>query len=148
MGWLSHCCFGFERLILIKTVKLNQFWVKTGHKMWSFEVGDFDIVTEKSKGTIWACTDSPWYGVWLILDSTRGFKSQNEFFESAKMWGPTEIRTRIVGFKVQSDSHYTIRPCFKIAISYIYSTSQIWFKESFKKVGQLKFHAQKLALTI
>ena len=24
--------------------------------------------------------------------------------------GPTEIRTRIVGFKVQSDSHYTIRP--------------------------------------
>ena len=27
-----------------------------------------------------------------------------------KNGGPTEIRTRIVGFKVQSDSHYTIRP--------------------------------------
>ena len=27
-----------------------------------------------------------------------------------KREGPTEIRTRIVGFKVQSDSHYTIRP--------------------------------------
>ena len=27
-----------------------------------------------------------------------------------KKWGSTEIRTRIVGFKVQSDSHYTIRP--------------------------------------
>ena len=30
------------------------------------------------------------------------------------MWpqkvGPTEIRTRVVGFKVQSDSHYTIGP--------------------------------------
>ena len=24
--------------------------------------------------------------------------------------GPTEIRTRVVGFKVQSDSHYTIGP--------------------------------------
>ena len=27
-----------------------------------------------------------------------------------KKLGPTEIRTRIAGFKVQSDSHYTIRP--------------------------------------
>ena len=30
--------------------------------------------------------------------------------ECYKNGGPTEIRTRIVGFKVQSDSHYTIRP--------------------------------------
>ena len=28
----------------------------------------------------------------------------------AKRVGPTEIRTRVVGFKVQSDSHYTIGP--------------------------------------
>ena len=28
----------------------------------------------------------------------------------AKRSGPTEIRTRVVGFKVQSDSHYTIGP--------------------------------------
>ena len=27
-----------------------------------------------------------------------------------KRQGPTEIRTRVVGFKVQSDSHYTIGP--------------------------------------
>ena len=31
-------------------------------------------------------------------------------FMAGKKRGPTEIRTRIVGFKVQSDSHYTIRP--------------------------------------
>ena len=33
-----------------------------------------------------------------------------EPIKMSKNEGPTEIRTRIVGFKVQSDSHYTIRP--------------------------------------
>ena len=33
----------------------------------------------------------------------------NQKLSSEKDRGPTEIRTRIVGFKVQSDSHYTIR---------------------------------------
>ena len=33
-----------------------------------------------------------------------------------KKLGPTEIRTRIVGFKVQSDSHYTIRPLEEISL--------------------------------
>ena len=31
-----------------------------------------------------------------------------------KKRGPTETRTRIVGFKVQSDSHYTIGPRQKV----------------------------------
>ena len=31
-------------------------------------------------------------------------------FEICKKEGPTEIRTRVAGFKVQSDSHYTIGP--------------------------------------
>ena len=31
-------------------------------------------------------------------------------FSCKKKRGPTEIRTRVVGFKVQSDSHYTIGP--------------------------------------
>ena len=43
-----------------------------------------------------------------------------------KLGGPTEIRTRIVGFKVQSDSHYTIRPGFiphPLTIRFIFSQS-------------------------
>ena len=37
-------------------------------------------------------------------------RKNSKSLELVKKRGPTEIRTRIVGFKVQSDSHYTIRP--------------------------------------
>ena len=36
--------------------------------------------------------------------------AMNYFHDGGKREGPTEIRTRVVGFKVQSDSHYTIGP--------------------------------------
>ena len=35
-----------------------------------------------------------------------------DYITTRKKQGPTEIRTRIVGFKVQSDSHYTIGPLY------------------------------------
>ena len=34
------------------------------------------------------------------------FKKRKKYF-----WGPTEIWTRIAGFKVQSANHYTMGPC-------------------------------------
>ena len=41
------------------------------------------------------------------------------FVKVPKKWGSTEIRTRIVGFKVQSDSHYTIEPLFPFLTLFI-----------------------------
>ncbi len=34
------------------------------------------------------------------------------FAHKLMIQGPTGSRTRIEGFKVPSDNHYTIRPCF------------------------------------
>ena len=46
----------------------------------------------------------------IFLSLAKVLKTEAVQFQLRKSEGPTEIRTRIVGFKVQSDSHYTIRP--------------------------------------
>ena len=49
----------------------------------------------------------------------KGFATKEERKES----GPTEIRTRIAGFRVPSDNHYTIRPGFKATLLwYMFNT--------------------------
>ena len=82
------------------------------------ELKCIDKIAEKSKNTRAGpelAPDRPWYGFWFILPN----------IVNTKMWGPTEIRTRIVGFKVQSDSHYTIRPC-SMKTPYNHEIESLW----------------------
>ena len=45
------------------------------------------------------------YSIYFTLDRRK------RVFQEKKNEGPTEIWTRIAGFKVQSANHYTIEPC-------------------------------------
>ena len=70
--------------------------------------------------------------------------AQDDLESKIKKLGPTEIRTRIVGFKVQSDSHYTIRPCclifyllfIWILLTFTFQKKVCWC--TIRKLGDLK----------
>ena len=56
------------------------------------------------------CTN--WYILKVIKWPNKNFQNKTLLNEGKKnFWGPTEIWTRIAGFKVQSANHYTMGPC-------------------------------------
>ena len=64
--------------------------------LWVFPISDYS----------WAIKlpSQRWYFTWLHSTNKRKIKNKK------KTTGPTESRTRIAGFKVQSASHYTMGP--------------------------------------
>ena len=93
---------------------------------------------------------SIWYMkfIWLVIRNMHFFSPLQWALELSSynkyIWGPTEIWTRIAGFKVQSANHYTMGPAYWIITCCFLNTTH----HAFDFANQLFSHISRLTASI